>query len=408
MSRPEGTQILRYASRAIELAGDVAGVQLEKEFVSKLAFAPSNVDIFKTGDEVYRQLVATAQITLEQVAAHYAINSLFTTYTREQRVYCYNTKQHDYQMRRMGNLSLAVGQLQLTSEITLECKEFVFAVLHLGGWDFHCCIQPFTGRRVYTEIKESLFDALQEGSVANVIMSMAELFGKSSFGLGDLFAEERQRIMTLLSQETLNRLDQLYTQVYRDNYSIMMAFRRDNLAVPQELQVAAEVALGHRLLTSARTLEAESSDGKLSISHLAELEALASEVGQQQCRFHNLEVKESLERLIVNSLRHILYDNEPENLELDIQGLERIVEVGNKLNLGLSLIGAQEIYFQSLESQIVPLCLGCIEKRNNPQLQQNVGDIGVEKTWELPQIRKLLQLGKKLAIDVDQWLNQLY
>ena len=56
-------------------------------------------------------------------------------------------------------------------------------------------------------------------------MSMTELFGKSSFGLEDLFAEERQRIMGLLSQETLNRLDSLYTQVYRDHYSIMMAFR---------------------------------------------------------------------------------------------------------------------------------------------------------------------------------------
>lgn len=39
ISRPEGTQILRYASRAIELAGDVAGVDLEKQFLELLAFA---------------------------------------------------------------------------------------------------------------------------------------------------------------------------------------------------------------------------------------------------------------------------------------------------------------------------------------------------------------------------------
>ncbi|MGK7919044.1 MAG: DUF3536 domain-containing protein [Trichodesmium sp.] len=409
ISRPEGTQILRYAARAIELAGDVAGVQLEKEFVSKLALAPSNVDLFKTGDEVYRQLVATAQITLEQVAAHYAINSLFTTYTREQRIYCYNAKQDDYQMRRMGNLTLAVGQLKLASEITLESKDFIFAVLHLGGWDFHCCIRPFSGRRVYTELKQKLFDALEQASIANVIMSMAELFGERSFTLGDLFAEERQRIMSLLSQETLSRLDQLYTQVYRDNYSIMMAFRRDNLPIPQELQVAAEVALGHRLLTSVRTLEAESSDGQVSVNYLAELEALATEVYQQQCRFQNLEVKESIERLIVRSLRHILYDNQPDNLELDIQALERLIEIGNRLNLGLSLISAQEIYFQSLESQIVPLCLGYIQRVNHTQIQPNIEpEIPGETTWELPQIRKLLQLGKKLAIDVDEWLNQLY
>ncbi|MGB3507926.1 MAG: DUF3536 domain-containing protein [Microcoleaceae cyanobacterium] len=420
ISRPEGTQILRYAARAIELAGDVAGVQLEKEFVWRLALAPSNVELFKTGDEVYRQLVATAKITLEKVVAHYAINSLFTTYTREQQIYCYNAKQLDYQMRRMGNLTLAVGQLQLVSDITLECKDFVFAVLHLGGWDFHCCIRPFTGEKVYIELKQKLFDASQEASVANLIMTMTELFGERSFSLEDLFAEERQRIMGLLSQETLNRLDQLYSQVYRDNYGIMMAFRRDDLPVPQELQVAAEVALSHRLLTSVRALEAESSDGKLSVNNLVELEEVATEVNDQQCRFESIEVKEALERLIVSSLRHILYNSDPANVELDIYGLERIIEVGNKLNLGLSLTRPQEIYFQALESQIVPLCLGWVERQNTTDIQlteteTNVMfsevksmEIAVESKWELSQIQKLLELGKNLAIDVEHWLNQLY
>ena len=49
ISRPEGTQILRYASRALELAGDVAGVQLEKGFLKRLGLAPSNVEEFKHG-----------------------------------------------------------------------------------------------------------------------------------------------------------------------------------------------------------------------------------------------------------------------------------------------------------------------------------------------------------------------
>jgi alpha-amylase/alpha-mannosidase (GH57 family) len=49
LSRPEGTQILRYAARAIELAGDVAGIQLEKEFIRRLSAAPSNVEFFNNG-----------------------------------------------------------------------------------------------------------------------------------------------------------------------------------------------------------------------------------------------------------------------------------------------------------------------------------------------------------------------
>ncbi|NET36475.1 MAG: DUF3536 domain-containing protein [Cyanothece sp. SIO1E1] len=260
ISRPEGTQILRYASRAIELAGDVAGIQLESEFLDRLAAAPSNVETFRDGADIYRRLVNPAQIAMEQVAAHYAISSLFTSYPQAHRIYCYTTHKLDYQMQRMGTLTLAVGQLQLISEITREQIDLMFAVLHLGGWDFHCCIQPFSGRRSYSAIKSKLFAVLEQASAAQTILAMSEIFGDRSYSLQDLFAEERHRIMRLLSNETLTRLDQLYTQVYRDNYGILMAFQRDHLEVPQELRVAAEIALSHRALVSIRALERETSD----------------------------------------------------------------------------------------------------------------------------------------------------
>jgi alpha-amylase/alpha-mannosidase (GH57 family) len=69
-------------------------------------------------------------------------------------------------------------------------------------------------------MKEKVFEALQQASAAYTIRAMTQMFGDQSFSLQNLFAEERHRIMKLLSQETLTRLDQLYTQVYRDNYGV--------------------------------------------------------------------------------------------------------------------------------------------------------------------------------------------
>lgn len=417
ISRPEGVQILRYAARAIELAGEVSGVQLEPEFIERLALAPSNVKGFKTGAQVYRQLVATAQISLKQVAAHYAIDSLFTIYPREQRVYCYNAQQLDYQIQRMGPLTLAVGQVQLVSEITWENQVFVFAVLHLGGWDFHCCIQPFGGRRSYTLLKERLFGVLQEASVAQPILEMVRLFGDQSFSLRDLFAEERHRIMRLLSQENLTRLEQLYTQVYRENYGMMVAFWRDELPVPESLQVAAQVALGNRCLTAVRILEAESADGHLGVSALAELEAIAKEANLLRCHLNLPEVKQTLEHLIVRSLAVMLQEANPLTIEADIDRIEKLIELGNQLNLRLSVAVAQELYFQSLYSLVVPICLGWLQRQaaqNLTQVAENESDHSVvalqmetDMSWELPQIRRLLKLGQLLAVDVNGWLNLL-
>jgi alpha-amylase/alpha-mannosidase (GH57 family) len=405
LSRPEGTQILRYAARALELAGDVAGVQLEKNFVRRLAAAPSNVDLFQNGAEVYRQLVVPAQISLEQVAAHYAITSLFASYSREQRVYCYAVHQMDYQLQRLGNLTLAVGQIQLTSEMTRESTHLVFAVLHLGGWDFHCCIQPFTGRRAYSQVKESLFAAMNQASAAQTILAMNRVFGDQSFSLQNLFAEERHRIMRLLSQETLTRLDQLYTQVYRDNYGVLMAFHRDELEVPQELQVAAEIAISHRAITSLQALERETSDfppsnPHLCFSHMAELEAIATEANHLHCQLKPPQIKQTLERLVLRSLWHLLHDFNSETLTADIQWVERLIDLGNALHLDLSLDRAQELYYKSLHGQILPQL---VERYSDPQ---KPSQIILEQQCSL-HLRQLLQLGQKLAIDVTPWLNQL-
>ncbi len=411
ISRPEGTQILRYANRAIQLAADVTGIELESEFLERLALAPSNVELFQTGEQVYRQLVQTAQISWEQVAAHYAISSLFTAYDREQQLYCYHTQQLDYHIRHIGTLTLAVGQVLLASEITQEKKQFVFAILHLGSWDFHCGIQPFVDDGSYLELKQELFEALQQASAVEVILRIMQSFGQKCFNLKDLLPEERQRILGLLSQETLTRLDQLYTQVYRDNYGVIMAFHRDELSVPPELQVAAEVALSHRCLTTVRALEAESSEGVLSVSHLAALEAITCEALQLRCRIQNPEVPDTLERLIVYSLSTMLHSINPISIEADIENLEQLIQLGQLLQLNIPLNHAQELYFHVLETQIMPLCLGWLQRQNERTQQMSESQIAVEipveSQWEVAQLRKLLQFGQMLGIDVQELVNQL-
>ena len=392
ISRPEGTQILRYAARALELAAEVAGVQLESGFLKQLALCPTNIDLFQNGTDVYRQLVVTAQVSFKQVAAHYAITSLFNGHRQQNsnnnRVYCYSATEEDYHLERMGALTLAVGHLTLVSEITLESKDLVFAVLHLGGWDFHCCIQPSEGRRAYSQLKEKLFEVLQQASAAQTIMMMVHLFGEEAFSLQNLFAEERQRIMKLLSQETLSRLDQLYTQAYRDNYGVLMAFHRDELPAPQELQVAAEIALSHKCMLALRGLEQDISDPMQSANYLVELKAIATEAKHLRCRLNVPEGKVMLEQIIMRSLWQLLHDT-GDNVDVEIQRFEQLVDIAHQLDIGICLTRSQELYFQCLYSQILPGC-----------------KLALDNNQDTTQCQQLLRLGQKLGICVSPWLSQ--
>ena len=386
LSRPEGIQILCYAARALSLAGEVTGKSLEAEFLHHLAQIPTNLETLPTGAIVYQKLVQPAHITPDQVAAHYAISSLFLDYRatpsasnppapslsalvsadilptlHQQRLYCYTAYTEDYQLQHLGALALAVGQIRLVSDLTWETSHVVFAVLHLGSWDFHCCIQPFAGRLAYVEMKQSLFEVLAAGSAAHTILAMNRLLrDPATFSLQDLFVEERHRLMRHLTEDVLNRLNQLYTQVYRVNYGVLMAFHRDGLPVPHELQVAAEVALSHRLLTMLRELEKTLTDPTVQLAQagqhlLRELEELVPEAEHLQFEFNLPEARNILERLVNRVLWQLFQETLSAMATVHLQYLERLLHMGQRLRLDFSLAKAQELFYQYLcQSTAIP------------------------------------------------------
>jgi alpha-amylase/alpha-mannosidase (GH57 family) len=268
----------------------------------------------------------------------------------------------------------------------------MFAVLHLGGWDFHCCVVPYSGDLPYAELKTSLFEALKQASAAQVIVSMNRQFGDQGYNLQNLFAEERHRIMRLLTQGTLTRLDQLYTQVYRDNYGVLMAFHRDELPVPQELQVAAEIALSQRVLQTLRTLEQETDETPLGaeriVNLLNDLDTIATETKHLHCQFTLPEARQILERLTVQSLWSILHQTDLTVLQTDIFALKRLLQLGDRLRLGVSLAPAQELYLQYLERYEIPTLM--------PQVLQS-GDEPQALAQTL--LHMLQQLGKILEVE---------
>jgi hypothetical protein len=223
-------------------------------------------------------------------------------------------------------------------------------------------------------------------------------FGPQSYSLEDVFAEERQPLMQLLCQETLLRLDQLYSQVYRDNYGVLRAFHRDGWAVPQELQVAAEITLSQRTLEVLRKLDRETSDPDTSPlgqgeDCLNELDAIAMEASCFQARLSLASARPMLERLVWRSLWQLLHSSEPQELGLEgltsgIEWLGRLIKLADQLGLGLCLDRPQELYYQYLHRQVFE------------QLQQ-----AVQSAKSLPPdqhlwIQDILGLGECLCIDV--------
>ncbi|AFZ43239.1 glycoside hydrolase family 57 [Halothece sp. PCC 7418] len=377
ISRPEGVQILRYASRAIELAGEISGQLLETEFIQRLARAPSNNEHFQTAADIYQDLVKSARITPEQIAAYYALSSLFKPQPQQVHHYAYYITQQDYQRQTVGALTLAIGELKMQSRTTSETDHVVFAVLHLGGWDFHCCVQGFPGRTTYSKQVAEIFATFKHGSAAKTILVMKTHFGEQSLGLENLLVEKRMEIMQQLAQQTKTRLHELYTQIYRDNYSILVAFHQDRLPVPRELQVAAEITLSQRCLNSLQALEQVEDDVSARHETLEELEAITQEAHHLKLTLEIPEGQRILERLTLRSLWHLLHQCPHD--EVTGNYTKRLIDLGHLLNVGLMLDRCQELYYHWLQGQS----------------QETISQ----------ELRRLLQLGLDLAVDVRPWLQ---
>jgi hypothetical protein len=77
-----------------------------------------------------------------------------------------------------------------------------------------------------------------------------------------------------------------------------------------------------------------------------------------------------------------------------------MVDVSYRLNLGLSLDRAQEIFANALSKQITPKFVSV-----SAVLEGGKGDRS--PAWELTQMRPLIRLAEKLKVDIDFWVSQL-
>jgi alpha-amylase/alpha-mannosidase (GH57 family) len=393
LSRPEGVQILRYAARAIELAAAVADVDLEEEFLGRLSKAPSNLDLYRDGKGVYWALVRPALISPQRLVAQHALLSLCNGMPRAPG---YMLEPVDQERLAIGGSTLLVGRVKLAFPNTGEEHDLIYALLHLGGWDFQCGVKPFTGRRSYEQLKATLLSGSR--SRIQLVLTLQELFGPETFDLNALIEEDRQQMLRWLTQDTLDRLAQLYRQTYLENYGVLMAFRADGLPIPEELLAAAQITLNQRLLSSLRAMEVES--GKQ--DHLLELRAIAREAEQLGCQLRREEAARVLDRLLQRGMWHLAHDFEPESFGEQLHNLEEWLKLADDLRLPINLDRLQELYLLGLERQReLQLHLAEGSASGPTHLREEGQEIPGET------LRRLFQLGQRLRVNVNAWLRHL-
>jgi alpha-amylase/alpha-mannosidase (GH57 family) len=339
----ETVQMLAFAARAIQLAREVAGVELESGFLERLAEAPSNLPaVTEDGRDVYLKLVRPMVATLRTVIANYTIGALIEPEAPQQTLGVYQIQEVGAHRGSRGNFTLTTGRVRVHSELIGESLQAICAALASDGQDFRCSVKGYVDTEEYTHLRDELFRLFTHGSPTDVVRALDAHFGEEYFTLSHLFPDEQRRIAQQLLAKSLGRFEQHCDEVYHTNHRLIGFMRSRNLPLPDILRMAAQSSLNREINQLARQL----STGSLTPTDVASgIRAHQDEAKRLQC-FPDFDPLHRAFEAIIE--RHIaLLSQDAGHAEIPRQALE----VAQELKLGLNLARGQNLFWRYLTGE---------------------------------------------------------
>ncbi len=241
----ETVQVIAYAARVLELARSLFGEEgaaLEAPFLVELAKAQSNIPAEGTGADIYRNRAKALQVGLEQVAAHYAISSVFRTYPEHARVFSYSVTQLAEQVQNSGRGRFVSGEAEIRSTLTLERERVFYAVLHFGDQNIAAGVQRLVEGSTHTRFLADARDAMLRADLPAVIRLFDREF-TPVHTIRSLFTDEQRWAVNLLLNGTIARAEENLIRLYDDHASLLHFLSQAEVPRPPALALAANFAV---------------------------------------------------------------------------------------------------------------------------------------------------------------------
>jgi hypothetical protein len=255
----ETVQVIQYAGRAIQLAKDFWDDDLETNFLETLSKAKSNLPEQGDGKQVYERWVRPAAVTLDKVAAHYGISSLFKPHANPERIYCYTIDAEDYRNFEAGRTKLALARIKVSSEITWESACFVLCALHLGDHNLSCGVSLCEDRDECEAMAARITEVFSKGEITETLRAMDRELGAASYSTKSLFRDDQRMVLRHILDSTLAEAEAAYRQIHEHHAALIQFLHDLGVPLPKPMATAAEFALNGLL---RRELEAEPMDAE--------------------------------------------------------------------------------------------------------------------------------------------------
>ncbi len=241
LSGIETVQILHYAARAMELAGETGGVDLEPEFRRSLSRAESNREGVGNGGDLFERTAKRSRFDFPRVAAHYAMKGLFPDQGEEGGFYCYRAEEGSTDIRTGGKARLLTGHARFVSEITMDSSVLSFGALHLGDHNLTSGVREYPGEAGHGEMRADIVGPFETADFPETLRRFDRHFGGRVYGLKSLFQDEQRRILDNVLEVTLKDVEGVYRRLYEHQVPLMRFLMDAGAPIPRPLSMASEL-----------------------------------------------------------------------------------------------------------------------------------------------------------------------
>jgi len=344
----ETVQVMTYAARAMQLANQVLGLDLESKYLKKLEEAPSNINEYENGAKTFNLLVKTAVVDLAKIAAQGIILQIFsneitvTSTNVQQYGCCFKIANQEFERRDAGKFRLVTSHSNIQSSITLDEETFACAAVWLGDHNVSCGVKVETDITLYKTIQNEISDIFGEGEINETILLIPKYFGPDNYSLKDIFKDDLKRILDIIVQDSVKKATALNGIIYHDNFAFLRFMNEIKIPIPKPFRTATEIVLNAEI---RRLLAVEETDAESFNKIIHDSKSLSIEFDSD---IISLEASNKILREFTK-LTSAKIDVEK------IENLDKLIMALNELPLKLDLWHSQNIAFDIAQNIYKPL-----------------------------------------------------
>jgi hypothetical protein len=338
----EATQVLKYASRAMDLVRPWAREDLEAGLIDFLSQARSNNPVYEHGTQVYQELVRPSKIDASLITAHYALSSLVED--GEQKYPLLSKVVRSIWERRLKNdrVHVMLGEARVAETTNGREQSRTYMAYRMGREILTCLVgessHTLDPEQLVEEIRLVLIDGSREKveEVFNRNLSVAE-----KYSLKDLIPDTRKRIVEGLARDIYRDTIDSINEHHKDLEDFLCLLRETGEKTPEILSDLLRLLINDEL---TRLMAQDHKEGAIDWSTIS---LLVSQIKNWPVPPNTFDLRQKaqdflrclMERLISN-LDHV-----------SIRNMINFLKLIRELNLEPDIWECQNIFYEMFNNQ---------------------------------------------------------